>query len=59
MIPASYLFKDVFQQSFHDPDFAAAAARHRHGRTGRHIFSWLRRQPLDASARAASTDIDS
>src|SRR5690606_41262976 len=44
MIPASYLFKDVFQQSFYDPDIAEAATRHRRMQTGRHIFSWLDRK---------------
>lgn len=53
MIPASYLFKDAFQQSFYDPDIAEAVQRQRHGRTGRNVFGWLRRRGDASSATRA------
>lgn len=43
MIPASYLFKDVFQQSFYDPDIAAAVERHHRDHPGPGLFARLRR----------------
>jgi hypothetical protein len=43
MIPASYLFQDVFRQSFYDPDIADAIQRHREHR-GPGLFARLRRR---------------
>lgn len=43
MIPASYLFKDVFRQSFYDPDIAAAVERHHRDHPGPGLFERLRR----------------
>jgi hypothetical protein len=43
MIPASYLFKDVFRQSFYDPDIAAAIDRHHRDHPGPGLFARLRR----------------
>jgi hypothetical protein len=42
MIPASYLFKDAFHQSFYEPDIEAAVERHRRTHRGLGIFAWLR-----------------
>ena len=49
MIPASYLFKDVFQQSFQDPDKANAIQRHRDSR-GPGLFARLRRRHQQTSS---------
>lgn len=53
MIPASYLYKDVFRQAFYDPDVGNAIERHHRTHRGRGIFAWLRRQPVDAAPRPA------
>jgi hypothetical protein len=42
MIPASYLFKDVFHQTFYDPDIAAAVERH-HDHPGPGLLARFRR----------------
>ena len=49
MIPASYLFKDVFHQSFYDPDIADAIQRHRNSR-GPGLLSRLRRHHQQTSS---------
>lgn len=57
MIPASYLFKDAFRQSFYDPDVAAAVDRHRSNR-GTGLFSLLRRRHGQRSASPATETPD-
>ena len=49
MIPASYLFKDVFHQSFYDPDITDAIQRHRNSR-GPGPLSRLRRHHQQTSS---------
>ncbi|MBJ3783519.1 hypothetical protein [Devosia sediminis] len=53
MIPASYMFKDAFQQSFYEnPDIAAAAERQRQTQPGRPILTrWLQALKGKAAAR--------
>lgn len=41
MIPASYLFKDVFQKTWYDPDIEAAIERQKP--RGHGVISWLSR----------------
>lgn len=50
MIPASYLFKDVFRQSFYDTDIVEAVERHRRDHPGPGLFTRLRRHHHQASA---------
>lgn len=53
MIPASYLFKDAFHQSFYEPDIETAVERHRRTRGGLGIFTWLRFWPARANTGSA------